>query len=125
MTTRSPTPDHVSAHDATPLRGWLLGLVAGALGGLLGISWILPLPGIGLLPLVVGILVPPRPFGAAGTLLGWGAIWAALFIRADDACDPASCRGPDITPWLTVSAGLVIAGLCLLAIGLIRSRGRS
>jgi hypothetical protein len=109
------------ASRASVLAGWLLGLVAGALGGVLTLSWAVPVPGLGLLPLAVGMLAPPRPFGAAGTLLGWGATWAALLLRADAACDPSSCQGPDISPWLVASAILVVAAIGLLAVGIVRS----
>jgi len=106
-------------------RAWLLGLAAGVLGGILSISWILPLFGVGFLPLVVGCLARPRPFGASGTLVAWGGTWALLFRRADAACDPASCVGPDITPWLLASGALVALGIALLALGLRRTRPAS
>jgi hypothetical protein len=111
-----------TAGRARPVAGLLLGLIAGVLGGVLTLTWAVPVPGIGLLPLAVGLLAPPRPFGAAGMLIGWGSTWAALFLRADAACDPGSCQGPDITPWLLVATLLIGAGVGLLAIAIVRSR---
>jgi hypothetical protein len=111
------------AHDA-PRRGpaWLVGLVAGSLGGLLSLTWAVPVPGLGLVAIVVGCLIPPRPFGAAGALIGAGATWATLLLGASAACDPASCVGPDLTPWLLSSMVLVVVGTGLLVFGLLRSR---
>lgn len=111
-----------SGRPSELVRGVALGLLAGALGGLLGLTWAVPIPGLGIVPLVVGMLAPPRPFGAAGTLIGWGLMWTALFLRADAACDPGSCQGPDITPWLLVATVLTGAGVGLLAVAAVRSR---
>ena len=125
MATRAPTPDRVQDHHATPLRGWLLGLVAGSLGGLVLISWGVAMPWLGVIAIVVGGFAPPRPLGLSGTLIGWGATWAALFLRAGAACDPASCVGPDLFPWLLACVGLVVVGAALPVIGRARSRARS
>jgi hypothetical protein len=114
----APTGDH---HAAARGRALLLGLIAGALGGLLSLTWAVPVPGLGLVASVVGCLVPPRPFGAAGVLIGAGATWATLLLRASAACDPASCVGPDLAPWLLGSVVLVTVGIGLLAFGLRRS----
>ncbi len=103
-------------------RALLLGLVAGALGGLVLLSWRVGMPWLGLIAIGVGALAPPRPFGLAGTLVGWGCVWIALFLQADAACDPASCSGPSVAPWLAASAALVVAGL--LITGVDRARGR-
>jgi LPXTG-motif cell wall-anchored protein len=100
----------------------LLGLVAGALGGILSVTWAVPVPGLGLVAIVVGCLVPPRPFGAAGALMGWGLTWAALFLRVRASCDAAECTGPDTTGWLVATGILVLAAIGLLVIGLRRSR---
>jgi hypothetical protein len=108
--------------EQRPLRAVLLGLVAGALGGLLSLTWAVPVPGLGLLAIVVGCLVPPRTFGAAGALIGGAATWVALLMRASAACDPGSCVGPDLRAWLVGSLLFAIAGIGLLAAGLIRSR---
>jgi hypothetical protein len=100
----------------SPLAGFVVGLVAGALGGVLMIAWGVGMPWLGVAAIIVGGLAPPRPVGLGGALISWGATWLALFLRADAACDPASCRGPDIRPWLVVATATVLLGIGLLAI---------
>lgn len=96
-----------------------LGVLGGVAGGLLLTS----LGTILLAPVVLvfagGFAIRP-PFGAAGILGGWGATWIALLVAAQARCDPTSCVGPDLTPWLTFGGGLVAVSVGLLLIGVLR-----
>lgn len=111
-----------ATRTAPPIEGWLLGLFAGILGGLVVLSWGVAMPWFGVVAFLVGGLAPPRPFGLSGTLIGWGVCWIALFLRADAACNPASCNGPDITPWLVASGALMVAGVACLALAVAQHR---
>ncbi|MDO8483576.1 MAG: hypothetical protein Q7S35_01380, partial [Candidatus Limnocylindrales bacterium] len=64
--------------------------------------------------------VLPRPFGAAGVLIGWAVTWVLVLAAAQARCDPASCVGPDLTPWVTVAVVLAMIGVVLLLIGVAR-----
>lgn len=111
------------------MRTWLVGLLAGVLGGILTVSF-----GIGLLPLgpavlVVGGFAPPRPVGLAGMLVGLGGIWLVLFGRIQLECIRQPTVGPvivapggfsecvsaDLTPWLVLAAAIALAGVGLTA----------
>jgi hypothetical protein len=118
-----PTP----ASPSGPRDPWA-GFAAGVLGGVAGGLLLLSFAGIFLRPLavaalIVGLLVPPRPFGAAGTLAGWGATWALVLLAADARCDAPDCLGPDLTNWL-IAAGVLVAGACALLVIGIRRRSR-
>lgn len=114
MDTPSSTDRHPDAWTA-----FGLGVLGGVAGGLLLTS----LGAILLAPVVLvfagGFALRP-PFGAAGILGGWGATWIALLVAAQARCDPASCAGPDLTPWLTFGGGLIAASLGLIVIGVRR-----
>lgn len=93
---------------------------AGVLGGILGGLSMLSFAGIfavALIAIVGGGSLRPRPFGAAGVLLGWAAAWAVLFAGAQSRCDPSTCTGPYLMPWLLVTGLLALSGLVLLAAG--------
>jgi hypothetical protein len=121
-----------AGHDAVPspfepgrlkARSFLLGLVAGALGGFLLLEFGIGLPFLGPLAIVVGAAAPPIPFGAAGTLIGWGTLWAAAFANAARACAVDQNCGdqtPSVAPWVAAGACLIVAGFALL----LRLRGR-
>jgi hypothetical protein len=98
-------------------RGFVLGLIAGGLGGLLSLTWAVGVPFLGPLAIVVGCLIRPRPTGAGGTLIGWGATWLVLFARVAGSCstDRDCGGGPDIEPWMAAGVGLILVGLALLA----------
>jgi hypothetical protein len=100
---------------------FLLGLVAGGLGGLILLSWGIAMPILGLLALAIGGTAPPRPMGLAGTLMGLGLAWLALFANAGSRCSTdASCSGPDMTPWLIAAVILIAAGVAVAAVALAR-----
>ncbi|HLA17281.1 MAG TPA: hypothetical protein VJZ72_10310 [Candidatus Limnocylindrales bacterium] len=109
------------------MKTFLIGLLSGAVGAtsvvILGTLSVF----IGVPLLIVGVLIPPRFFGAAGTLIGFGAGWIVLFGRVAITCRLPYCQGPDgssaidsLAPWVAVGAIGVIAGLVLLGIGLAR-----
>ncbi len=109
------------------LRAWLLGLFAGALGGLIVISWGIGLPVLGVVAFAVGAAAPPRPVGLGGALVGLGAVWLALFGRLALTCRPdVGCYSPDLTPWLLGAALAAAAGgILTLAIALRPQRRRA
>ena len=100
----------------------------GVLGGVIGGLSLLSFAGIFLIALIAivgGVVVRPRPFGAAGVLIGWGVTWISLLAAAQSRCDPASCVAPDLTPWVAAGIGLIAVGLVLLAVAIRRIRTRS
>ncbi len=102
--------------------GFALGLLAGSLAGLVGLAF---LPGasiVALVAIVVGGLARPRPWGLAGTLMGTGASLAAVLWRADQACRPGECVGPDLLPWFSVAGLLVVLGGLLVGSLIVRGR---
>jgi hypothetical protein len=104
-------------HDAWTAFG------AGVLGGVIGGLSLLTFAGIFGVTLIAisgGIGVRPRPFGAAGVLIGWAAAWVLALSAAQAGCDPASCVGPDLTPWLIVASILAAIGVLLLLVGITR-----
>ena len=103
--------------DRGPALG--LGVLGGVLGGIGLLSWA-GLQGLGIIVIGVGILLKPRPFGAAGVLMGWGGVTLLLLAGAQARCDPASCGAPDVTGWLAVAFGLVVIGAVTLIVGLRR-----
>lgn len=99
--------------------GFGVGVLGGVIGGLSLISFA-GIFAVALIAILGGVAVKPRPFGAAGVLLGWAACWTILFAAARARCDPASCVGPDLTPWVAIIASIAVVGFILLAIGLAR-----
>ena len=96
-----------------------LGVLGGVLGGIAVLSWAGIQP-LGIIWIGVGLLVRPRPFGAAGVLMGWGGVTLLLLAGAQARCDPASCGAPDVTAWVVVALGLVVLGAVALIVGLRR-----
>ena len=100
---------------------FILGLVAGGLGGLILLSWGIAMPWLGLFALAIGGTARPRPVGVAGVLIGWGLTWLALFANAGFRCSTdASCSGPDMTPWFIAAGILVAAGVAVAAVAVAR-----
>ena len=104
-----------------PGRSWLLGLLVGAVAGVAIVEG-------GVLGLLVVLLLAiwgggrPHPALAIGGLLvGAGAGIVALTLRAQAACDPASCVAPDLALWFAFFSGLIVLGLALTVIGLRRA----
>lgn len=102
-------------------RSWLIGLLVGAVagfaiveGGVLGL----------LVLLLLGIWAAAGPHPAlaiGGLFVGIGAGISALTLRAQAACDPASCVGPDLTLWYAFFGGLIVVGLALTVVGIRRA----
>jgi len=107
----------MKVRDRGPALG--LGVLGGVLGGIGLLSWA-GLQGLGIIVIGVGILLKPRPFGAAGVLVGWGGVTLLLLAGAQARCDPASCGAPDVTGWVAVAFGLVVIGAVTLIVGLRR-----
>jgi hypothetical protein len=96
-----------------------IGVVGGVIGGLSLLS-VAGIFAVALIAILGGVAVRPRPFGASGVLLGWAACWTILFAGAQARCDPASCVGPDLTPWLAVIVSIALLGVILLAVEIAR-----
>jgi hypothetical protein len=100
-------------------RTFLFGLVAGALAGILLVEFGIGLPILAALAIAVGCAARPRPIGAAGTLIGWGALWIALFASAARACVIDQNCGdspPSVVPWIVAGGGLIVVGLAILVL---------
>jgi hypothetical protein len=89
----------------------LAGLV---LGALLGLAFLLApftvIPGL----VVWAWLIRRRPryLGAAGGLVGFGAMWLLLIGQASLRCaDDTTCSQPDVTPWLAIGAVILCSGV--------------
>ena len=102
-------------------RSWLTGLVAGSIVGLGALVAGALAALFGLMAIVAALRLPQRLAVIGGLLLGIGASWVALLLRADLACD-VDCVSPDLTGWYALGAGLVVAGAVLTA-WTIRARG--
>ncbi len=97
-----------------------VGVLGGVVGGLSLISFA-GILAVALIAIVGGFGLRPRPFGASGVLLGWGASWIIVLAGAQVRCDPASCVAPDVVPWATFALGLSVSGAALMVIGIRRS----
>lgn len=114
------------------MKAFLVGLLAGVVAGfsmfILGTLTVF----VGVPLLVIGVFIPPRLLGAAGTLIGLGATWLVVFGPVATTCRPPDCSTggsgetafATVGPWLAVAAACLVAGLVLLVIGLAR-RSRS
>jgi hypothetical protein len=103
-----------SAEPVVPVgRRWLIGAMAGAGAGLAllagGVLGLVPL----LLLAIWAFREPARTAAAAGIMTGIGGCVLALTVRAELACTPDSCVGPDLTTWYVLV--LAVLGLGLLA----------
>jgi hypothetical protein len=96
-----------------------VGVLGGVVGGLSLISFAGTLA-VALIAIVGGVGLRPRPFGAAGVLVGWGASWIILLAGAQARCDPASCVAPNLAPWVAVALGLAAIGCAFIVVGLRR-----
>ena len=112
----------VATHD--PWTTFGLGVLGGVIAGL-------SLPSfagiflVGIVAIIAGIRVGPRPFGAAGVLLGMGVTWIEVFWQAQTSCDDPTSNGcipPDMRPWFAIAAAILVAGTVLLALGIRRAR---
>jgi len=106
------------AHDDT----WTA-FGVGVLGGVVGGLSLLSMAGVfavALIALAGGFSLRPRPFGAAGVMIGWGVSWVIILAGAQARCDPASCVAPDVMPWIAFAIGLAAIGGTLGVIGIRR-----
>jgi len=114
-----------SADSVVPVGGrWLIGAVAGAVAGLaLLIGGVL-----GLVPLLLlafwAAAGPARAAAAAGIMTGIGGCVLALTVRAELACTPDSCVGPDLTTWYVFVLAVLGLGLFASATVAVRARRR-
>lgn len=104
---------------ADPWTAFGVGVLGGVIGGLSLLSFA-GVFAVALIALVGGVSLRPRPFGAAGTLIGWAAAWLMTLGAAQARCDPESCVGPDLTPWVAFSVALASIGGGLIVLGLRR-----
>lgn len=103
-------------------RRWLIGALAGAAAGLaLLIGGVLGLVSLLLLAFWAAA-GPARTAAAAGIMTGIGGCVLALTLRAELACTPDSCVGPDLTTWYVFV--LAVLGLGLLASATVAIRAR-
>jgi len=104
----SSADDRAGPREPGP--GWLTGVVVGAagallilLGGTLGVA--------AFALLVVSVLArPDRRSALAGLPVGFGSVILALLLRADLACRPDECLAPDVTGWIALAVGCLLAG---------------
>ena len=92
----------------------------GVLGGVIGGLSLLSFAGIfavALIAILGGVALRPRPFGAAGVLIGWAVTWVLVLAAAQARCDPESCVGPNFAPWIAVSVALAAIGIGFLYVG--------
>src|SRR5690349_19609540 len=98
-----------------------LGVFGGVIAGLTLLSFA-GLQPFGILAIVVAIAIRPRPFGAAGGLIGTAVTWLMLFAGAAARCDPEPCTGLDVQPWILASVAILAIGTVLLGVGIRRAR---
>lgn len=126
MTGRTPPPHRepeLVTDGEHPRDAWTafgLGVFGGVIAGptLLSFAGLQP---FGILAIVVAIAMRPRPFGAAGMLVGMGVTWGLLFARASTGCGASDC-GFDPTPWYVAAAVVTAIGIVLLGLGIRRAR---
>ena len=110
---------------------WLLGIALGLIAG----GVVLEAGVLALLLLVPAIVWAARekgrPLGAGGLIIGLGGGMAGLLALANARCAASNvsgpnyiseCVAPDITPYLAVSAVLVVVGAGVSLLGLVRQR---
>jgi hypothetical protein len=103
---------------------WFLGVVTG-LAALVIIHFLFP---VGIALVVAVSLLGPRPAGAAGVCIAWGAGFIVALKRATDGCAEfnkqpnAACSMGDNLPFLLVGLALLAAGVLLSAYAAMRAR---
>ena len=105
---------------------FLLALAAGVPLALLGVEFGLIVMGIMLLgALMAGIYAGRLAFG--GMTIGLGATWFVLFVLGAQQCaqpdQPCGATPVDLTPFIIISAALVVIGAIAALSGLRASRG--
>lgn len=110
----SPSHSH-----ADPWTAFGVGVLGGVIGGLSLLSFA-GIFAVALIAILGGVALRPRPFGAAGVLIGWAATWVVVLVAAQARCDPRSCLAPDLTPWVAVAAVLAVFGVVLLLVGVVQ-----
>jgi hypothetical protein len=110
--------------------GWLPGLVLGAIGGLLSISFAVGILALPFLALAIALIAwkGPRLLAGGGLLTGHGLMWLVLLLRVQLTCGAAavfaddSCESTDLTGWIAVGATIFVVGLVMSAVGVKRAR---
>lgn len=108
-----------SHSQADPWTAFGLGVLGGVIGGLSLLSFA-GLFAVALITILGGFAVRPPPFGAAGVLLGWAVSWVLVLAGAQARCDPASCVGSDLGPWMTIAVVLAMIGVVFLLVAVAR-----
>jgi hypothetical protein len=91
-------------------RRWLAGLVIGAAGAiLLVLGGVLGVAAMAFLGLALVARRDGRA-GLAGLPVGFGSVILALLLRAESACQPGECASPDVTGWVALATGCLVAG---------------
>lgn len=114
-----------SAESKVPVgRRWLIGAMTGAVAGLalliVGVLGLVPL----LLLAIWAAAGPARTAAAAGIMTGLGGGVLALTVRAELACTPDSCVGPDLTMWYLFVLAVLVLGLFASLTVAVRARRR-
>jgi hypothetical protein len=104
---------------ADPWAAFGVGVLGGVIAGLSLLSFA-GILAVALIALAGGIELRPRPFGAAGALIGWAAAWLVVLAGVQARCEPALCVGPDLTPWVAFAVALAAIGVALIVLGLRR-----
>jgi hypothetical protein len=89
---------------------WLAGLVVGAAGALLLVLG--GTLGVVAMALLALSLVARRDgrVGLAALPVGFGGVILALLLRAGSACQPGECESPDVSGWIALATGCLVAG---------------
>jgi hypothetical protein len=89
---------------------WLAGLVVGAVGALLLVLG--GVLGVVALALLAASLLARRDSRVAltGLPVGFGGVILALLLRAESACQPGECESPDVSGWIALASGCLVAG---------------
>jgi hypothetical protein len=100
---------------------WLAGLVVGAAGAIVLVAGVLGLVAWGFLAAAL-LARPGRRAAMAGLPIGFGVTVLVLLARAESACRPDECVGPDLGGWIGLGiACLAIGSLATLAL-VVRAR---
>ena len=103
---------------------WLAGLLVGAAGALLLVLG--GVLGVAAMALLAVALVARRDgrAGLAGLPVGFGSVILALLLRAESACQPGECVSPDVTGWIALAIGCLVAGALATVALMARPRAR-
>ena len=112
-------------------RGWLAGLLLGAVSGFAVLTT--GVVGIGVVVLSVALIAwqGPRVSAGAGFMTGLGGGWTAIFGRvlvvcnAENAKAGTQCVAPTIEAWIMAAATILAAGLVATLVVARRERAKA